>query len=85
MPQQGYGAQQPYGGPQPYGQPPPYGYGGYPQQGYVPVQQFHGAGYRAPSSWGGGFWSTYWMIRLIIAGIVISLSLVGACVSALSH
>ncbi len=87
--------QAPYGAPPPYGQPygapqypqyPPVapfgGYGGPPGYGSPPVQPFRGAGYRA-SNWSG--WNTFWTIRLVIAVIFIGMSLMGACVSALSH
>jgi len=72
----GYGAPGPYGAPNPYGQ----------QQGY-PVQGF-GGGQPYPvvpvrSGWNG--WSTFFIVRVAIAAIAIGISLLGACISALSH
>jgi hypothetical protein len=55
------------------------------------VQGFGGAQPYAPgyapvnrSGWATG-WSAFFWVRLVIAVIAISLSLLGACVSALSH
>ena len=94
----GYGAPQPYGAPPGYGAPNPYGapgpnpygpqnpYGGpapgqYPMQGYPP-----GYGPQVNRSWGfGSGWSTFFWVRLAIAAIFISLSLVGACVNAITN
>ena len=85
----GYGAPPPGYGPAPYGQPPqPYG-------------QVHGFGGNAPfhyaqqpvhyhqqqNAWrnvAGGF-STFFWVRLGIAAVAIGISLLGACVSAISH
>ncbi len=96
--QQGYGAPQPYGAPPGYGAPNPYGapgpnpygqqnpYGGpapgqYPMQGYPP-----GYGPQVNRSWGfGSGWSTFFWVRLAIAAIFISLSLIGACVNAITN
>jgi hypothetical protein len=68
----------PYGQPyvQPYGQPyvQPYG------QPYVQPYGVPPPVYRPPSGW-----STFFWVRLVIVGIAISLSLLGACVSALTH
>jgi hypothetical protein len=87
----GYGAQNPYGAPQnpyaaPYGQNP-YGGPGPGQYPIAPVQGFNGNyGRQVNRGWGfGGGWSTFFWIRLAIAGVFISLSLLGACISALSH
>jgi len=98
--QQGYGAPQPQPfGAQPFGAPPPYGapqqgygapnpYGG-PQPGYpmAPVQGFGGNyGWQINRGFfGSSGWSSFFWFRLAIAGIAISLSLVGACISAISH
>jgi hypothetical protein len=91
----GYGAPPGYGAPQnPYGGPSPNPYGGpqpnpyaqqYPVQGYGGVQPFAGGhGYVNRSGWASG-WSTFFWVRLAIAAIAISLSLIGACVSAISQ
>jgi hypothetical protein len=53
----------------------------------APVQSF-GGNYGRQVNRGWGFtsgWSTFFWIRLAIAAIAISLSLVGACISAISH
>lgn len=86
-PQQGYG--QPFGGPQ----PPPYGYGGpqpnpygtphVPVAGFGGVQPYQNHGY-VSRGWTSG-WSTFFWVRLAIAVIAISVSLLGACISAISH
>ena len=94
-PQPGYGAPPGYG-PQPgYGAPPPGGYGqpgqpGYGVHGFGGAQPFHYA--QPPVQYGNGIargltngWSTFFWIRLGIAVFAISISLLGACVSALSH
>ncbi|MBX3233064.1 MAG: hypothetical protein KIT84_12915 [Labilithrix sp.] len=85
---QAYG--QPYGAPNPYGQPPnPYGgpnpYGQpYPVQGFGGAQPFGAGNAYVNRGWGGG-WSTFFWIRLGIAAIVIGISLLGACVNAITH
>lgn len=91
----GYGApqQQAYG--QPYGAPPqqPYGQQPYGQQPYGQQPQVHGFGgvhpfqqpvYVQRGGWTSG-WSTFFWVRLAIAGVAICISLLGACVSALNH
>jgi hypothetical protein len=93
QPPPGYGAY----APQPYGAPPPgYGYGP-PPPGYGP-NQVHGFGGNQPfqyaqppvhyqqinQGWGNG-WSTFFWVRLGIAVFAIGISLLGACVSALTH
>ena len=80
----GYGAPNPYGGPQPgpYGGPMP----GQQVHGFGGVQPFN-AGYTPQyrsSGWASG-WSTFFWVRLGIAAVAIAVSLLGACVSALSH
>lgn len=97
-PQPGHGAPPGYG-PQPgYGAPPP-GYGappgGYGVPGSAPVHGFGGAQpfhyAQPPVQYGSGLanavggWSTFFWIRLGIAVFAISISLLGACVSALTH
>ena len=90
-PQQQHG----YGAPQPFGAPPP-GYG--PQPGYGAPQPFGGQYPMAPvQSFGGQYgrqinrgvfgsgWSSFFWLRLAIVGIAISLSLVGACISAITN
>jgi hypothetical protein len=47
------------------------------QHGYAPQQ------YRS-SGWTSG-WSTFFWVRLVIAAIAIGISLLGACISAISH
>jgi hypothetical protein len=86
----GYGGQN-YGAPQnpyaaPYGQNP-YGGPGPGQYPVAPVQGFNGNyGRQVNRGWGfGGGWSTFFWIRLAIAGVFISLSLLGACINAISH
>lgn len=86
----GYGGQN-YGAPQnpyaaPYGQNP-YGGPGPGQYPMAPVQGFNGNyGRQVNRGWGfGGGWSTFFWIRLAIAGAFISLSLLGACINAISH
>lgn len=86
-PPQQYGAPGGYGAPQPYGQPPnPYGnpnpYGGpVPQpQPFQPQVVYRQSGFGH-----GGFWSTYWMIRLVVAVIAISVSVGAACLRAAMH
>ncbi len=90
---QPYGAPNPYGAPQnpyaaPYGQNP-YGGPGPGQYPMAPVQGFNGNyGRQVNRGWGWGFgggWSTFFWIRLGIAAVFISLSLLGACISAISH
>ena len=80
-----------YGAPTPYGQAPypdgqaPNPYAGNP--GYGGVQPFNGGftpQYRQGGGWAAG-WSTIFWVRLGIAAAVISLSLIGACASALTH
>ncbi|MDB5216894.1 MAG: hypothetical protein JWO86_4821 [Myxococcaceae bacterium] len=85
----GYGAPNPYGAPQypyaaPYGQNP---YGGPGQYPMAPVQGFNGNyGRQVNRGWGfGGGWSTFFWVRLAIAGVFISLSLLGACINAIAH
>ena len=55
--------------------------------GGAPVQQF-GAGYGSHVNrgwgWGGG-WSSFFWVRLVIIGIAISLSVIGACVRAIAE
>ena len=86
--QPGYGPQPGYGAPNPYGQQPnPYGpqpYGQYPM---APVQNFGGNyGRQVNNGWGfGGGWSTFLWVRLAIAGAFIAISLIGACVSAITN
>ncbi len=53
------------------------GYGAYP-----PVQPFRGAAFRA-SGWSG--WNTFWTIRLVAILVIIGMSMMGACVSALAR
>jgi hypothetical protein len=52
------------------------------------VQQF-GGGYPRVNRYGGwsawSGWNIFWMIRLGIALLVVSVALVASCVSALSH
>jgi hypothetical protein len=86
----GYGGQN-YGAPQnpyaaPYGQNP-YGGPGPGQYPMAPVQGFNGNyGRQVNRGWGfGGGWSTFFWIRLAIAGVFISLSLLGACINAIAH
>jgi hypothetical protein len=86
----GYGAPPVYGAPPPYGAPPgPYGYGA-PPPGYGGYGQPYGHPFGMPppvyrqNGWASG-WSTFFWVRLVIVGIAISLSLLGACVSALTH
>jgi hypothetical protein len=85
QPQQGYAAPPaPYGAPAPFGAPNPYGAPGpYPM---VPVQRF-GGGYGQQINRGpfGSGWSSFLWFRLAIAAIAISLSLVGACISAIAN
>jgi len=53
----------------------------------APVQGF-GAGYGSQINrgWGfGGGWSTFFWVRLAIAAIFISLSIIGACVNAIAN
>jgi hypothetical protein len=83
-PQQGYGAppgyppQQGYGAPNPYGQPGPYP--------MAPVQSFGGSyGRQINHGVFGGVGSSFFWVRLAIIGAVISLSMIGACISAISH
>jgi len=53
--------------------------------GGAPVHQF-GGGYGSNVNHGwGGAWGSYWIFRLVIIGIAVSLSLVGACISAFAH
>ena len=98
-PMQGY-AQPGYGAPpmQGYGQPgygqPGYGQPGYGQPGYgAPVHGFGGSpvqpftpsyGGNVNRGWGSG-WSSFFIARLVIVGICVGLSLVGACISAIAH
>lgn len=80
-PMQGYGAP-----PNPYGGPNPYAQQQYPVQGFGGVQPFNPGYVNVNRGWGGGSgWSTFFWIRLGIAAIAIGISLLGACVSALSH
>ena len=96
-----YGQQVPPYGQQPYGQaPPPYGYPpqqgpgygqvyGQPQQPYQ-VQPWAQPAFPPQQPWynrwgGGGFWSTFMLIRLGIAFFILFIIGMGACVSALSH
>jgi len=92
-PAQGHGAPpQPYGAPQGYAPPSfgpqPQAYGPQPQP-YAPQPQSYGPqpGYGRPIQQGpfGGGWSSFLWFRLAIAGIAISLSLIGACISAISN
>jgi hypothetical protein len=80
-PPMGYG-QPPMGYGQPpmgYGQPPnPYGPYGYPPPYVQPI--VYGNPYRSASAW-----TTFFWVRLVIAAIAIGISLLGACISALSH
>ena len=93
----GYGAPNPYQQPNPYAAPNPYAnpyqQGGVVPQypGQYPVQGFGGVSPFQPNNvyinrggWSSG-WSTFFWIRLGIAAIVIFVSLMGACVSAISH
>ena len=93
-PQPGHGA--PHGhGPQPgYGAPPGGAYGaappGYQVHGFGGAQPFQYA--QPPVQYGNAIangitsgWSTFFWIRLWIAVFAIGISLLGACVSALSH
>lgn len=90
----GYGTPPGYGAPPGgYGMPPAHPYGGphanpygqnVPVAGFGGVQPFHGAGYVNRSGWASG-WSTFVWVRLAIAAVAIAVSLLGACVSALSH
>jgi hypothetical protein len=84
----GYGAPHPYGAPQGapgYGAPNPYG-GPAPGQ-YPPVQSFSpGYGQQINRSWGfGNGWTTFFWMRLAIAGIAIGLSLIAACINAIAN
>jgi len=87
----GYGAPNPYGAPNnpyaaPYGQNP-YGGPGPGQYPVAPVQGWNGNyGRQVNRGWGfGGGWSTFFWVRLAIAGVFISLSLLGACINAISN
>jgi hypothetical protein len=46
------------------------------------VQPFQGSGYRA-SGWSG--WNTFWTIRLVAILVIIGMSMMGACISALAR
>ena len=70
----------------PYGQNP---YGG-PGPGSIrwrPCRASDGNyGRQVNRGWGfGGGWSTFFWVRLAIAGVFISLSLLGACINAITH
>jgi hypothetical protein len=87
MQQPGYGAPPGYGG---YGAPNPYAaapnaYGPQPYGQPYPMQSFGGGyGRQYNNGWGGG-WSTFFWVRLAIAGAFIAISLIGACVSAIAN
>jgi hypothetical protein len=88
----GYGAPNPYGAPNnpyaaPYGGQNPYGAPGPGQYPVAPVQGWNGNyGRQVNRGWGfGGGWSTFFWVRLAIAGIFISLSLLGACINAIAN
>jgi hypothetical protein len=68
-----------------YGQPP-MGYGQPPQNpyGYPPPYVIQPVVYTNPYR-SGSAWSTFFWVRIAIAAIAIGISLLGACVSALSH
>ena len=84
-----------HGAPPGYGAPPPGGYGGpepghggpqpYPVQGFGSAQPFgtYGPGY-VERGWASG-WSELFWVRLCVAAVVVFLSLLGACVSAIAH
>jgi len=76
----GYGGPtpNPYGGPMPNPYGNPYAPNVAPFGGYGPQVQYRSSG------WASG-WSTFFWVRLAIAAIAISISLIGACVSAISH
>jgi hypothetical protein len=77
QPPMGYG--QPPMGYGPPGQPQnPYSYG-YPPP-YVVQPVIYTNPYRSASAW-----STFFWVRIAIAAIAIGVSLLGACISALSH
>jgi hypothetical protein len=52
--------------------------------GFGGVQPFQNHGYVNRGGWASG-WSTFFWVRLAIAVIAISVSLLGACISAISH
>lgn len=86
----GYGAPNPYAPQNPYAAPygqNPYGGPGPGQYPMAPVQGFNGNyGRQVNRGWGfGGGWSTFFWVRLAIAGVFISLSLLGACINAITH
>ena len=84
----GYGAPhapQPYC--QPYGYGPqanPYGSPHVPVAGFGGVQPVHHGYVNRGSAWSTGL-STFFWVRIVIAVIAISISLLGACVSAIAH
>lgn len=87
---QGYGPQG-YGGPPGgYGGPPPgygpqqrYGPQGYPVQGFGGAQPFAGQAF-VNRGWTSG-WSAFFWVRMVIVIAAVSISLLGACISAISH
>lgn len=87
---QPYGQTQAYGQPAPFGQPPPYGQAPYGPPGVsgfggAPVQPFGGQYGRTVNQGWGGSYGSFFVYRVVIIVIAVSISLVGACISALAH